>query len=173
MRAALALLLGGLLFLAGALPAHAFGIYYARAIGQEYLPEAKPGGLPPGGAAAPELPALGEGAAAKPEERQLSTWTRILIGVALVAAVAALGNGDGGSAQMNVTPGSTPAPPAAPPAGAGGGAGEPLPGAGDNGGGGGGGGLIDVDLDDVVPGVDDDNGNRGPGRGRGRGRGRD
>lgn len=179
-RAAISLVLSIALFLPCAPPAHALELYYARAIGQEYLPEARPGGLPQGdAAAAPDLPALGDRPSAEPERGEMSVWTKLLIGVALVAAVAALGDGDGGAAQMSVAPGGNPDPgPSGAPAagggtgGGGGGAGpsEPLPGAGDNGGNDG--GFIDVGNGDFGPDFDDrdDDDNRGRGRGRDRDR---
>lgn len=174
----LALLLAAALLLPGVQSAQAVDIYYARAIGQEYLPEARPpAGLPESStSSSPDLPGLGDRAAPEEAPRPMSIWSKVLIGVVLVAAVAALGDGDGGAAQLNVSPGGSTDPGGsnAPPQGGSGGGStppsEPLPGAGggdDNGGG----GFIDVGGNDA--GIDFDDRDDDDNRGRGRGRGRD
>lgn len=137
-------------FLSGmAQTAHAVDIHYAGAIGQDFLPEpprtapASPGQtMPPRAepqAGVPELPGLGARTAEK--AAPMATWTKVLIGVAVVGAMAALSNkGGGGSGEATVTtdgssntggastppPASAPPPvvaptPPAPPAGGGGG----------------------------------------------------
>lgn len=148
------------LLLPPAQSAQALDLYYARAIGQEYSPEPPPTApapeRDPPPAADTELPALGAGAEERRPRGEMSLWSKVLIGVVLVAAVAALGNGDGGSAQVNATPGNAPEP--APPAGPaeGGGAG---PGAGDSGPGSGAG-----DTGRAAP-VQDGGASPGPGSG--------
>lgn len=148
---------------------HAVDIYYARAIGQEYLPEPEPPKAPsergppqapsPNESTSPELPALGAREAETPAPAQpRSLWSRVLIGTLVVAAIAALGNrgGGGGSAGVTVGTGSAPPPDA----------GNTGPGdnsGGGNGGDGGGGGIgIDVGLG-TAPSAE---GNRGNNRGR-------
>lgn len=110
------LLLALALTLPSAQTAQAVEIYYARAIGHEFLPE--PTRTPPPPATAPDakpaqdLPGLGS----QPEEKAApsagtSTWSKILIGVVVVGAIAALANkggGGGGEVSVNTSGGSTP-----------------------------------------------------------------
>lgn len=160
------------LLLPAAQTARAVEIYYARAIGQEYLPEERPpAGMPESGQPRSSgLPALGDGGR-EPAVPEMSVWSKLLIGVALVAAVAALGNGDGGSAQVGITPGDAPdaGGSGVPPGRAPGGESNPRPREPDRG--------IDIDIDDDLDfGLGDDrdaDDDRGRARDRGRGRGRD
>ena len=102
----------------------AVDVYYARAIGQDFLPEAPPPAAAPTTPKqpkpAPELPALG--ASAEPPAAAsggTSLWTKILVGVVVVGAIAALGkSGGGGSADATVGTGGAapnPAPASTPP----------------------------------------------------------
>lgn len=160
--------------------AHAVDIYYARAIGQEYLPEPRSRSAPPPAPVesrpAPELPGLGASESEAPRERERSLWSKVLIGTVLVAAIAALGDRGGGSAEVTV--GTSGAPPPDPGnSGPGNGAGGGNSGGGNSGGGnsggggapgggnsGGGGGGIGIDLGVIAgPG-----GSGQSGRGRGR-----
>lgn len=104
------LLLALALTLPSAQTAQAVEIYYARAIGHDFQPEPAPAGTP-ASKPAQELPALGS----RPEEKAAastgtSTWSKILIGVVVVGAIAALANkgGGGGEASVNTGGGSTP-----------------------------------------------------------------
>ena len=145
---------------------YAVDIYYARAIGQEYLPErTPPAPTPPANQpqeTLPDLPGLGERTTenAAPKEG-MGMWTKVLIGTVLVAAIAALGNnGGGGSAGVSVGTGDTP-----PPTDTGSSGGN-----GTSGGSGGGGGPgVDVGIG-IGSGSD---GARGNNRERGRNNGRD
>lgn len=155
---------GALLIAAFSLPvshtALAVDIHYARAIGDtyEYRPPAPgtPDPAPPAsdssrepGAPPPErtdpvrgeaLPGLGTEASAPAAEEGARTWPRVLIGVLIVGAMAALASkGGGGEGEVQVNTGvdlgggapSPPTPPPtssggnAPPSGDGGGAGSP------------------------------------------------
>lgn len=146
--------------------AYAVDIYYARAIGQEYLLEpAAPASPAPNSSTEkplPELPGLGARAVdSAPPKQEMSLWSKVLIGTVLVAAIAALGNNGGsGSAGVTVGTGDTSAPdPGGAPSGGG---------SGDDGGGG---GEIDVGIG-LGPGANNNRGNDRDGN-RGRGRGRD
>lgn len=113
---------------------------YARAIGDDYLP-AKPSPMMPRQSEAksvPDLPALGASAPTTASSQGMSTWSKVLVGVVLVGAIAALGS-HGAGAEGNVglsgsepssppapTP-SAPAPAPTPPPPTGGGGGSPLP----------------------------------------------
>ncbi len=103
--------------------AQAVEIYYARAIGQDFLPDTTTPAPPPASAkeapkpAAPELPALGTTTDAKAATTgETSLWTKILVGVVVVGAIAALGNrGGGGSDDVNASTAPAPAPSSPPP----------------------------------------------------------
>lgn len=112
--------------------AQAVDVYYARAIGQEFLPEPSPrtDSAQTPQQQTPELPGLGARAEEKPAASGgMSTWKKVLIGVVIVGAIAAIGNsGGGGSGEVSAdlaggSPSGSPAPsaPALPPAGSGGG----------------------------------------------------
>lgn len=109
---AVALLCLALLLPAGQI-VHAVDIYYARAIGDEYLPErTAPAPSAPNSATErplPELPGLGARAeATAPPKQEMSLWSKVLIGAVLVTAIAALGNnGGGGGAGVTVGTGDT------------------------------------------------------------------
>lgn len=151
------------LVLAPALPAaqtvHATEIYYARAIGQEYLPERSPPPAPSQthGESAPELPGLGADARQRALPDAQRTWSKFLVGALVVAAIAAVANsgGDAGGQVVVGSGGDSGSPP--------GSGGEIVPDVpvlppGNGGGAGEGGG-------DATP------GNSGPGGNQGRGRG--
>lgn len=114
---------------------------YARAIGDEYLPAKPPASAPPQTEtkSVPDLPALGTGQTTPARAEGMSVWSKVLIGVVVVGAIAALG-GHGGGGEGNVTmggsaPSSSPAPapsapapaPAPSPTTPSGGSGTPLP----------------------------------------------
>lgn len=149
-RCSCAVIIATALALPAAQTAHAVDIYYARAIGQEYLPESAPGQPQRNGERAqPALPALGAPAEEDPApEEGMGLWSKVLIGTLVVAAIAALGNrGGGGSAGVGVGTGGVPAPDSGN-SGPGGGSGGGSDGGGDSGsdGGSGGGGGIGIDL---------------------------
>lgn len=111
------------LFIPVAQTAQAVDVYYARAIGQDFLPEAPPPAAPSNNprepekaAPAPALPSLGTSAEAQPTAAGgTSLWTKVIVGVVVVGAIAALGkNGGGGSGDVAVG-GAAPAPPPANP----------------------------------------------------------
>lgn len=83
--------------------AQAVEIYYARAIGHDFLPDAAPSTptpSKPGQAPKQDLPGLGT----QPETNSqaaaagagMSTWSKVLIGAVVVGAIAALANKGGG-----------------------------------------------------------------------------
>lgn len=86
--------------------AHSSEIYFARAIGHEFLPEPQPKAAPAAKPqAAPELPGLGTAAEAEADTSEnsgkMGTWSKVLVGVLVVGAIAALGsNGGGGEASV-------------------------------------------------------------------------
>lgn len=91
--------------------AHGVDIHYAGAIGQDFLPEPSRAGpaqvpaTPPRAQPQPrtELPGLGTRAEEK-AAAPMGTWTKVLIGVAVVGAMAALSNkGGGGSGEATVS----------------------------------------------------------------------
>ncbi|BAU50313.1 hypothetical protein SVA_3779 [Sulfurifustis variabilis] len=112
--------------------AHAIDLY-ARAIGDpySYQPERAPPPEPvpaaPAPAAEESLPALGgeEATGASPAESGGWSWGRVLVGIAVVGAMAALASKSGGGGQVNVDSGSVGSvgttTPTAPEAGSGGG----------------------------------------------------
>lgn len=84
--------------------AQAVDIYYARAIGHDFLPDTAPSksSAPanPGQARQPELPGLGTQTETTPTAAAagagMSTWSKVLIGAVVVGAIAALANKGGG-----------------------------------------------------------------------------
>lgn len=111
-------------------------IYYARAIGHEFLPEPAPANPTPKPTTKTDsaLPALGETTEHQepPPSEGMSRWSKILIGVVVVGAIAALGNRGGGGSNSESNSGggtdtsgaSTPPPSSPPPpTGSGGGSG--------------------------------------------------
>lgn len=102
--------------------ARAVDIYYAGAIGQDFLPEPGAQGAPAAPAAqpqptaqpaqqqtrAPELPGLGTRTEARVAGGGMSVWTKVLIGVAVVGAMAALSNKGGGGGEATVSTGEPP-----------------------------------------------------------------
>lgn len=108
--------------------ARAADIYYARAIGHEFLPETKVKPAPAEREPLPELPGLGNATEtdASSSSREMGTWSKVLIGVLVVGAIAALGGGGGGG-QASVSTGGADsgsggsAPPPPPPSTGGGG----------------------------------------------------
>jgi hypothetical protein len=131
---------------------HAVDIYYARAIGQEYLPTPVPATPPANSPGAPngtkkqtlpDLPGLGTKAEEKEAPREMGMWTKVLIGVVVVGAIAALGNKGGDGGEVGASTGSAPPPP---PPDTGGAGSNPGGGSGSGGGGSGGGGGIGIDV---------------------------
>lgn len=127
--------------------AQAVEIYYARAIGHDFLPETAPSQAPakPGSAPQPELPGLGTQTEPTPQAAAtgagMSTWSKVLIGAVVVGAVAALANKGGGGSD-SASGGPTPPDTGASGSGSGSGGGTPTPPTGGGGGIGiGGGGL--------------------------------
>lgn len=129
---------------------------HARAIGQEFMHQSpqNTGAVPPADIkrSAPELPALGTNTVREePPSEGFGKWSKVLIGIAVVGAIAALGGGKGGSSGTTSSDsgGSSTPPPSGGSGGgssgggsSGGGSGSGGGGSGGgNGGGGGGGGL--------------------------------
>lgn len=84
--------------------AQAVEIYYARAIGHDFLPDTAPSGSTPakeGPARQSELPGLGTQAEPTSQAAAagagMSTWSKVLIGAVVVGAIAALANKGGGN----------------------------------------------------------------------------
>jgi hypothetical protein len=125
--------------------AQAVEIYYARAIGHEFLPESVPATpAPKRNQPAPELPGLGAAPeSTKPVGKEMSTLSKVLIGVLVVGTIAALGNRGGGGgdntggSDSGSGTGSSGSTPAATPS-------SPPPSTGSGGGGGGGGITIGI-----------------------------
>lgn len=103
------------IFSPSAQTAQAVDLHYAGAIGQDFLPEpsrpdARPAPdrtTPPpvqSQSHAPDLPALGTSPSTeKATATGMSIWTKLLIGVAVVGTMAALGNKGGGGGEATVS----------------------------------------------------------------------
>ncbi|MFL6649718.1 MAG: hypothetical protein ACJ8J7_00375, partial [Sulfurifustaceae bacterium] len=90
---------------------------YARAIGDEYLPAKPPATASPQTPATtvPDLPGLGTGEnATEARTEGMSMWSKVLIGIVVVGAAAALGGRGEGSVTADASSASSPPPASAP-----------------------------------------------------------